>query len=642
MNTKIILLLEITLLLYLSNTVLAEGCRELMAGSCSNICYIVIWDNNVSTSDFATYNCPVADRLNIRVKSGDKIYFGYYDSNGDVYYQLKNPNGTVVMGPTLVKSTSASGWISSCAKAITGPSNLYAGGYTPLSYTTTMSGDYYIEFAVNNSATTYSKRLLYFDITVVSGGKEAKGRIWSEKWDLNTNSSTNPFMGNLYIYTNDSVVTKVEGNSGMQPYGFTASSNSTGASNVGSITQMRKSDYTLDIESNGGTPSNPQYAIFVNDPDSTIFPTGSVGTIKSITLSECGSSSNCIMVDVTQAGYVDLTLTFSNGTSVQLATTNVVAGENCISWNGLDGNGNTVSDAEAIQINVTYERGLTNLPYGDVENNLDGIMVALVRPTHDANGNALSAPLMFWDDSLLDDPANNIDGESNLSGCTGGCHTWQNMGADNSNLQIINTWWYITQQVTSTTEGCPVVLPLTLINFTGEDSEHIVSLHWTMATAAGLNHFEIERSLNGTDFIKIGAQNAPGYGGQYHFNDTSVLSVNGTVYYRLKMVDNNSNDTYSSVIFVNLNSGFSNAITVFPNPNKGNNFSVGINGIAGSQINIKLFNIDGRMAALLPITTTGTNEISSQVNLPEQLEPGFYIVECDGENGVLTSHMIVY
>ena len=642
MTAKNTLLLLLIVLRLTVTDAKAEGSRELLNGSCSNYGYIVMWDNNSSAENFATYNCPVADRLNIRCKSGDVIYYGYYDSNQDVYYRLKDPTGAVVMGYTLIRSNSTKGWISGCSTAIVGPSNLYSGDYTPLSYTATKSGDYYIEFAVNNSATTYSKRLLYFDITVVSGGKEVRGRVWSEKWDINTNSATNPFMGNLYVYSNDSVVTEIKGNSGMQPDGFTVACNSTGASNVGSITQMRKSQYTLSIDSAGGTPSAPAYAIFLNNPDSTIFPTGKVGVINSISLSGCSSSSNCIEVNVSKAGYTDITLSFSNGTSVQLPTQSVVAGNNCIIWNGLDGNGNAVTEAITIQINVTYERGLTNLPYGDVEKNTSGIMIALIRPTHDANGNALPTPLIFWDDSLLNDAANALDGEANLTGCTGGCHQWQNMGQNNANLQIINTWWYITQEESTTTSGCPIALAITLVSFSGKDSGQDNVLHWETATEENLKDYEIEKSSNGVDFVTIGTKQARNTGSNYNYVDTTVSSITGILYYRLKTVDNRNNVTYSSVIAVNRNAISSNAITIYPNPNRGSNFAVSLNGIIGNQLSVKLFSVDGRLISVLPITKTGASEISADLELPVSLSPGLYIVECLGDNGIVASHMVVY
>ncbi|MCS7318053.1 MAG: hypothetical protein NZZ41_07110 [Candidatus Dojkabacteria bacterium] len=440
----------------------AEGTRELMNNNCANHGYVQIWDNNDPLRAFATYNCPSYYRLNIRVAGGERIYMGFHVNNSndatptianDVWFRLVDPNDNIVMGPININSSMGPGWINTCTQALIGPNALYVGGYNPLVYNVPAgpAGDYYIEFAVNNNPNIYQKRVFrFFDITVArwngSAWVEKKGRLWSKKWDLTTRGSTNPFVGTLYTYSSDSVVTSFDFN-GMRPYGFEVSCNSFGASNVGTPTNRRRSDYRQNIINNGGIPAAPEYPVFLNDPDIEFYPTGIVASIDSFSVIPCTQYGYCIYVSLSKAGQVSVTLNFNNPIyTPRNFIANLNAGSNCISWDGKDGNGNLVANGTVVNAILDFQTGLTHLPLVDVEHHNNGFKVILVRPTHKPNSTPLPAPKIYWDDVLLTDPWNSLDGVSNLTGCTPtptlGCHRWQNRGINNANPEVINTWWY--------------------------------------------------------------------------------------------------------------------------------------------------------------------------------------------------------
>ncbi len=483
-------LLVLLFLITLKNTS-AEGSKELLNSSCSNFGYLQIWDNADPQRNFATYDCPSTSRLNIRLKAGDRIYYGYATDVEDVYYRIKNPNGTVVKGPALITSASPKGWINTCTKAITGPDSLYAGGYKCLSMQAGMTGDYSIEFAVNNNAASYLKRIfLRFDITVKSGGVVKTGRLWSKNWDITTNGSNNAFSANLFVYTLDSVVTKINFN-GIKPHGFTIACNSYGATDIGDLKIQRKSNYRQIILTSNGIPGTPEYKIFLNDPDLLEFPTGSVGHLTSLVLQTCGQDTNCIEIVVTKSGQVEIILVFPTGPNVTIIQ-EVNAGTNCISWNGLDGNGLLVPTGAMIQLQSNYLRGITHLPMTDVENHSAGFIITLLRPTTDWNGLPFGSPKLFWDDSLLTDPVNSIDGIINTNGCTSGCHKWTNRGTSNTNPEVINSWWYISQQKDTIVQYCAVVLALELTELTATNTGNQNELYWKTLSETEIDRFEIE------------------------------------------------------------------------------------------------------------------------------------------------------
>ncbi|GIV25979.1 MAG: hypothetical protein KatS3mg026_1671 [Bacteroidia bacterium] len=442
----------------------AEGSRELLAGNCANHGYIQIWDNNDPLRNFATYDCPEYARLYIRAAGGERIYMGFhvvFDNNNntiatDVYFRLKDPNGNVVMGPIQLTNTMGPGWIGNCNQAITGPVQLFPGGYNALVYNVPLGGggNYWIEFAVGNNPNTVLERIFrWFDITVArwngTAWVEKKGRVWSRKWDFTTRGGNNPFVAQLYTYSLDSVVTRFDFN-GMQPWGFEVSCNSFGASTVGTPQQRRRSNFRQNILNAGGIPAAPEYPIFLNDPDMEFYPTGIVASVDSFSVIPCTESSYCLYVSLSKPGQVSVTLNFTNpNRPPRTFIQNLNAGPNCIPWDGTDGAGNPVPNGTVVNAVLDFFTGLTHLPLVDVEHHTNGFRVQLVRPTTRPNGTPLPPPMVYWDDILLNDPGNSLDGVQNLAGCTPppppnnpACHRWQNRGTNNFNPEVINTWWY--------------------------------------------------------------------------------------------------------------------------------------------------------------------------------------------------------
>lgn len=111
------------------------------------------------------------------------------------------------------------------------------------------------------------------------------------------------------------------------------------------------------------------------------------------------------------------------------------------------------------------------------------------------------------------------------------------------------------------------LLPIELVEFTGWYNGVENELHWITATEINSDYFEIQRSLNGIDFIAIGTTPAAGNSMEllhYIFYDDAPGS--GINYYRLKMVDIDGSYDYSNIIAIRLNNEVIQQITVFPNP----------------------------------------------------------------------------
>lgn len=97
-------------------------------------------------------------------------------------------------------------------------------------------------------------------------------------------------------------------------------------------------------------------------------------------------------------------------------------------------------------------------------------------------------------------------------------------------------------------------LPIELLRFYGENKNKTNYLHWTTASESNNDYFNIEKSINGITFEKIGK--VDGYGNStqllnYYFEDK--FPVYGINYYRLKQKDFNGNFKYSNTIGIQFN-----------------------------------------------------------------------------------------
>jgi 1,4-alpha-glucan branching enzyme len=111
-----------------------------------------------------------------------------------------------------------------------------------------------------------------------------------------------------------------------------------------------------------------------------------------------------------------------------------------------------------------------------------------------------------------------------------------------------------------------LVLPVTLISFTGKNNDYTNVLSWNVANEQDLNYYELQRSTDGQNFSFVSQTNATGKN-NYSYTDNITTDASSIYYYRLKSVDKDGNFKYSEVIKINMPSKGKFA-KVNPNPFK--------------------------------------------------------------------------
>lgn len=174
-------------------------------------------------------------------------------------------------------------------------------------------------------------------------------------------------------------------------------------------------------------------------------------------------------------------------------------------------------------------------------------------------------------------------------------------------------------------------LPVTLLDFTATKLEDSALLKWSTTNETNSERFDIERSQDGKQWMRIGSEQAMGESDSlksYSFIDSNPMS--GENLYRLKMVDADSTFAYSriqSVIFDE-----DEKVALYPNPvTVGEKLNLTVDD-PGKISTIRIFDSDGNLVK----ENAATREIDTG-----KLTAGLYMVQITYTDGSITSHRIV-
>ncbi len=116
----------------------------------------------------------------------------------------------------------------------------------------------------------------------------------------------------------------------------------------------------------------------------------------------------------------------------------------------------------------------------------------------------------------------------------------------------------------------PAPLPVKLTSFTVQQNTKNITCKWETKLEEGIKNYQVERSINGTNFESIGTVNALGNttnAAFYQYADENAYKQNAAnLYYRLKINDDNGKFSYSNIVVVKI--GEKQSVQLYPNPAK--------------------------------------------------------------------------
>lgn len=157
-------------------------------------------------------------------------------------------------------------------------------------------------------------------------------------------------------------------------------------------------------------------------------------------------------------------------------------------------------------------------------------------------------------------------------------------------------------------------LPVTWVQVAAKKANESTLVTWSTASEKGTDRFEIERSLDGKKFEKIGQVAAVGNSNtlqNYSFRDAQ--NIPATTFYRIKSVDFDGTTEYSKTVSVQFNAL---QVSTFPNPTTG---KINLQGVENAEVEI--VNALGKIMNKFSFNGNSNSEIDL-TNLPD----GIYFI----------------
>jgi Secretion system C-terminal sorting domain len=213
--------------------------------------------------------------------------------------------------------------------------------------------------------------------------------------------------------------------------------------------------------------------------------------------------------------------------------------------------------------------------------------------------------------------------------------SFERLNFNNNNNDIYSPTNFTNVTKIDPTTGLPVpatviwqsALPITLTKFQAQPTEEGNFLTWETGSEINTSHFDIEASLDGKKFGKIGKIESEGRAASYDFLDKQPLS--NTVYYRLKSNDLDGQFQYSKVISISSLRQKGLSVKAFPNPFN-QDLSIEISTSKKSDLTINIIDIVGRL-----VYQSKTKDTEGVLSIPistDFLSSGSYFLNItDGE-----------
>lgn len=173
-------------------------------------------------------------------------------------------------------------------------------------------------------------------------------------------------------------------------------------------------------------------------------------------------------------------------------------------------------------------------------------------------------------------------------------------------------------------------LPVKLVSFNAKKENGFTRLVWLTTGEENEIRYDVEWSNNGSDFSKTGAVAATRNSSlqQYLFDD--VLHITGRNFYRLKIITQDGQFSYSPVVVVNYAAG----VKIYPNPVIEKLYVELDASVKETQV--KLLSADGR------VVYTVSNNQNRLLNIPVTgLPAGVYMLQVADKETILVNQKII-
>jgi hypothetical protein len=188
--------------------------------------------------------------------------------------------------------------------------------------------------------------------------------------------------------------------------------------------------------------------------------------------------------------------------------------------------------------------------------------------------------------------------------------------------------------------GPGVPLAIDAITIKAQAKNNGVQVDWQARTETDMDHYEVEKSIDGSNFSKqntttaIGNSNVP-----VNYGWFDAAPVKGNNFYRIKAFDRGGNTKYTSIVKVNIGSA-QPAITVVPNPISTNAFGLQLTDFEKGTYTLVLYNNLGQQVYNTKLQHDG-GSVLKHIQLSIVLANGSYRLLLLGDNNVRLTTSII-
>ncbi len=179
-------------------------------------------------------------------------------------------------------------------------------------------------------------------------------------------------------------------------------------------------------------------------------------------------------------------------------------------------------------------------------------------------------------------------------------------------------------------------LPVKLVNVKAYKSGSGNKVEWTNLTEEEVVKYEVEKSVNGGDYISMTALAARSNSNDrqdYNVYDAQPASL---TFYRIKVTSIDGKILYSPVVKVATGAALVTEISLYPNPVSGRQMTLHFtNNKAGNYI-IRIYAANGQVVRTEAFKHPG-GSYSKTIELPGQLQAGQYFLQATGSEGQSTT-----
>ena len=263
----------------------------------------------------------------------------------------------------------------------------------------------------------------------------------------------------------------------------------------------------------------------------------------------------------------------------------------------------------------TVQPSMSDVHFSYKENEWQETGNSIIEPTLEAqNWNNLSDSWLYPPVSTDDPVGNQVDISS-------------------INQSILFPWW------TLVSDEFP--LPLTLLSFTLEKNNGSALLKWTVTDEINTSYFEVQRSVNGLNFVPLGTVAAAGTSSvneNYSYLDPLHGISQSIVYYRLRFVDEDGKFSYSPVREIAVGESDQALVAISPNP-ASSLIILRFGAVKEGLYDMQIFNAEGRHIKTQQMAVT-QNSAFYFSRLPD-MAAGSYFIKISGQ-GMNRSFTIIF